>query len=380
MVHKRLNEVDALRGFALFGICVVNVPFLALPFAQMMMPPTSLPDQIATTLTELLFQGKFFLIFSFLFGWGAAPALGTPPEGTRYARRIAALAVIGLLHALLVFHGDILLLYALLAALLWPLRHLTPRQLVRMAIASAVIGAIVLAALALALSQPLTESTATIPGFLGTFTDATAARFTEWRLAFPFILLFNGPLAFGAFALGLSAARTGFLQPGHPTYLALRAFARRWWPAAIALNLPYVLSQTGALGDGLWALAGFASLALAAPALSLCYVIAVIEASRAGWFGDGATAAGRLSLSAYIGEGLLAGLIFNGYGLALYGQLGQATLFAVAVAIYLIIHLTAIQWTRSLGQGPMERILSRLIGSRLSPAAPPAPRGDPGHS
>jgi uncharacterized protein len=374
MMHKRLNEVDALRGFALFGICVVNVPFLALPLAEMMVPPTSLPDQIAGALTELLFQGKFFLIFSFLFGWGAAPALGTLPEGTRYARRIAALAAIGLLHALLVFHGDILLLYALLAALLWPLRHLTPRNLTRLAIASAVIGAIVLAALALALSQPLTAATTT-PGFLGTFTQATAARFAEWRLAFPFILLFNGPLAFGAFALGLAAARTGFLTTGHPTYLALRALARRWWPAAIALNLPYVLSQTGALGDGLWALAGFASLALAAPALSLCYVIAVIEASRAGWLGGWAAAAGRLSLSAYIGEGLLAGLLFNGYGFALYGQLGQASLFAIAVAIYLTIHLTAILWTRSLGQGPMERILSRLIGRRLSPAAPPSDRG-----
>ena len=67
----RAGEVDAIRGLALLGICVVNVPFLAQPLDRMLERPVG-ADLVAQIAVEWLFQGKFFVLFSFLFGWGFA--------------------------------------------------------------------------------------------------------------------------------------------------------------------------------------------------------------------------------------------------------------------------------------------------------------------
>lgn len=92
---------------ALIGICIVNVPFMALPLEAFFTPPTMLPDRIATFLVESFLQLKFFLLFSFIFGWGMAiQARSAQSKGQdfkpRYFRRMAGLALFGVLHAIFV--------------------------------------------------------------------------------------------------------------------------------------------------------------------------------------------------------------------------------------------------------------------------------------
>ena len=82
-------EVDTIRTFALIGICIVNIPFLGLTVSQQLVPPKKPFDQAAVFAVEALFQGKFFLIFSFLVGWGmhiqdqAAARMLIEPERVR---------------------------------------------------------------------------------------------------------------------------------------------------------------------------------------------------------------------------------------------------------------------------------------------------------
>lgn len=373
-MRKRLPEVDALRGAALLGICVVNVPFLALPNAQALTGDWSGIDALAAWTIEWLFQGKFFLLFSFLFGWGAAGALGEPPAPGRHARRLLGLLLIGTLHAALVFHGDILILYAILGAALWPLRRLGARALVRVALATVPVAAILHGLLGWAVHLPLPlGADAHAAGYLGSVGDALGARLVDWGLTLPFIMAFNGPLAFGAFALGLAAARTGFLDGTSRAYERLRAAVPALLPVALLLNAGYAAAQGGLLGAGWLAAGGAALLAPGAPALSACLLVGVVEASRRGRLGRGAEAAGRMSLTAYVAEGVVAGLVFNGYGLGLYGQLGPAALLPTALGIYAAVHLLALAWQRALGQGPLERLLARIVdGPRR-----PAPRARP---
>ena len=66
----RNTSVDLIRAAALIGICVVNLIFLGLPADALLQTPLTAADRFAADLVQALFEGKFFLLFSFLFGWG----------------------------------------------------------------------------------------------------------------------------------------------------------------------------------------------------------------------------------------------------------------------------------------------------------------------
>ena len=116
---RRLPALDAVRGIALLGILVVNLPALTLPLAASGLPdPTDAWDIAAWVPVKLLFETKFLVLFSLLFGMGAALQQGSAEArgqafGPAWRKRMGVLAIIGLLHAWLVWSGDILLHYAL---------------------------------------------------------------------------------------------------------------------------------------------------------------------------------------------------------------------------------------------------------------------------
>jgi uncharacterized protein len=362
----RVQEADVLRGFALFGICVVNLPFLAAPMADMLTPPALLTDRIASFIVELLFQGKFFVLFSFLFGWGFGAQLASAERGGRqalpyYARRLLGLLLIGVAHAVLVFHGDILVLYAILGALLWPLRSLSIRSLLIISGALLTLGfcALFLLAAAISAAEPISAPAAALT-YLGSYSDGVRQRILDWQEAFVFVAIFNGPLALAAFCAGLAAFRTKFFEAGSSSYARfMRALP---WIAAPALigNFIYALSVNGALGEGWAAALGFSGLAFAGPCLAALYLAGFVSAARRSRHTDWIARMGRMSLTAYVGEGVIAGFIFNGYGLALYGSLGALALLGVAVLVYLAAHWLCSLWLLHRSAGPLESVL-RLI-------------------
>ena len=133
---RRLPALDAVRGIALLGILVVNLPALTLPLAASGLPdPTDAWDIAAWVPVKLLFETKFLVLFSLLFGMGAALQQGSAEArgqafGPAWRKRMGVLAIIGLLHAWLVWSGDILLHYALVGLFLPPLLRLSDRVLV----------------------------------------------------------------------------------------------------------------------------------------------------------------------------------------------------------------------------------------------------------
>lgn len=375
---SRNPEVDTLRGLALFGICVVNVLFMAQPLEQTLIRQSGI-DGFAQFAVEWLFQGKFFILFSFLFGWGFALQMASNREGIspriRFLRRLASLALIGVLHATLVFFGDILVLYAILGLPLLLVSRATPRRLMIIALLLLPVAALALFVLTQAFAD-LSASTqlgSGANGYLGTFLEGVYQRLRDWPSAFIFNLLFNGPLAFAAFCSGLAAAKSGFLERESATYESLRK--RVWMLLAVGLpgNAMFALAAGGELGDGLLGAIAFASLAFFGPCLAAVYLIAAIEAARRNLFQGATVAAGRMSLTAYVLEGILAGVIFNGYGIGLYGSVGALGCFAIAVLIYACTHLFADLWFRAFGLGPLERVLRRLTNGPARPA--PSDRG-----
>ena len=151
-VKKRFVVLDALRGFALLGIILANFPEFSLwtfqtPEALEQLPAPAL-DRALRFLLYVFVDGKFYTIFSILFGIGFCIIIGNimrrsplgpdgKPQTLRgfliFYRRMTVLAIIGLCHMLLIWSGDILLLYALMGMLLPLFWSCTDRALLRWA-------------------------------------------------------------------------------------------------------------------------------------------------------------------------------------------------------------------------------------------------------
>jgi uncharacterized membrane protein YeiB len=127
---ERIQALDVVRGFALIGIFLMNIEWFNRPIAELGMglPHTGGIDGLAGYLIYILVQGKFWTMFSFLFGMGFAVMLARAERAGRsflvpYIRRIAALAAFGALHHIFLWAGDILFSYAVAALclllLLW---------------------------------------------------------------------------------------------------------------------------------------------------------------------------------------------------------------------------------------------------------------------
>lgn len=116
---KRVDEIDIIRGFALFGVLLVNLTMIdATLFSMKSIPFNSLSgmEYIAAWSIRLLAQGKFYTIFSFLFGLGFFYFLRKESSDVvinRFEKRLYALLVLGTLHTIFIWHGDILHVYAL---------------------------------------------------------------------------------------------------------------------------------------------------------------------------------------------------------------------------------------------------------------------------
>src|SRR6187399_2260030 len=139
---ERMDVLDVLRGVAVLGILLVNVEsFIGYGFLSAsagLAPPGSDRDPLSAFLVEFLVQGKFYCLFSFLFGVGFAVfmqrASARGIDAVRlFRRRLLGLLLIGLIHSLLIWYGDILTTYALIGFGLIPFVRKDDRRVLRAA-------------------------------------------------------------------------------------------------------------------------------------------------------------------------------------------------------------------------------------------------------
>jgi len=133
---QRIVVLDAVRGLALFGILMVNAPLFFWPSQFIPLggiPAPTFVDDAATTLVRFGFEGKFFTIFSLLFGIGVALQLSRGHSAWLIVRRLVLLALFGAVHVTLFWWGDILLHYGVLGLALVATRRWSAPRLVRTA-------------------------------------------------------------------------------------------------------------------------------------------------------------------------------------------------------------------------------------------------------
>lgn len=367
---QRSVEVDVIRGLALFGICVVNIPFLAMPINQVLERQTGF-DGVVQFIVEWLFQGKFFLLFSFLFGWGLALQLNSRSAGNnpkrRFIRRLLALFLMGVIHAVFIFFGDIIILYSILGLPLLLISHFEAAKLIKVAktITAGAFALLILVGFGLSDLNTTSELGRNSSGYLGNVYESVVARVNDLPTTLSFNLFFNGPLAFAAFCCGLAAAKIGFFERGNAVYEMLRKRFWRLLTIGLVGNLLFASGFAGLVENPLIRSLFFASIAFFGPCLSCAYLIAAIEVARRTQLKRGLIAAGQMSLTVYILEGVLAGILFNGYGFGLYGKFGAVGCFLVALCIFALTHLFAHIWLSFFKLGPLEKILRLMTNGKV---------------
>jgi uncharacterized protein len=363
--NERQPLPDQLRGVALLGIAVVNTPFLAISINGYTPESTvGTLDRLTAFAMVAFAQGKFYLLFSFLFGYSLTLLLRRPGvEGLRrYRRRLVGLAVLGILHGVFFFLGDILLSYAILGAALLFFLPRSDRFALRTAAVSYVVALALLTLVVVSVAgEPPGTSVEAFDGsgaldeaLGGSFLDGAAARAQALPGALLFLALFNYAQVFAMFLLGLVAGRRGLLA----TPERFRTLWTRLLALAAVVGVPLGVTagllahgpgEPTVLRDVLSAAISFGS----APALTGGYVaaIALLTHHRALRL---FVPAGRMSLTGYLGESIIMSAIFCGWGLGWFGRLGAFRAALVGLAVWAALDLFAHLWLKRYRFGPFE--------------------------
>jgi uncharacterized protein len=393
---ERVVALDVMRGFAVFGILLMNIVPLSGAWMFNLGDRTTLPgawlDPASEFFLEFFAHAKFYSLFSLLFGVGfaifldRATARGVDPSRL-FRRRLTGLLIIGLVHSILIWFGDILNVYALLGFLLLPFRNRSDRQVLKWAgIVWAGPIAIYIVALAitvaLGIKAPPAGAGEALPPFLAEAVRAFASggylavvkgnivfTIAGWvrRIVTLFILRM-----FSMFLLGLWAARVGVFR--HPErHEALLRHACAW-----GLILGGPASAIGAwMGDPgvafipnvnglIWTILqsiGSTGLCVfyAAGLTLLCQKPAWLARLRP------LASVGSCALSNYLLQSILSIIIFYGLGFGLFSHVSIVVSLVIAVAIYAFQIVLTRVWLARAQYGPAEWLWRRFTYGRWAP-------------
>ena len=378
---KRDTAPDVLRGFALLGILVVNIQFMGLNSDQGARGEWTqgFANGSATFLIAALFAGKFYLLFSFLFGYSSNYLIRNDRSNrARWIKRCLVLIGFGALHFTFLWHGDIIFLYGLFGLLLNFFFFRADRTLkiwTRIIFSISTIFILLVGALTFIveyfLEEDLGSSTETSLDEIlrnGTFLGSIPARLELWLLSISSGIFLQGGLAFAAFLLGVRLARSNFLSS--PIDKAANSSLIK---KGLVFGLPIQIiaaviliqnEQASEPSESIYLISLFAAV-VAAPLLSMFYVGVIRQLVEEKphlvlWMRP----AGKMSLTIYISQSVITSLIFGPWGLGLFQDLQTWQVFILAFAIWLLLSYLAALWLKTFKQGPLENLVSSLTRNR----------------
>jgi uncharacterized protein len=407
---ERMQIVDSLRGFALLGILLVNMGLFIHPFHTILFPPdpgTPLLDQAASWLIRLLAEGKFYSLFSLLFGLGFAIQFGRAqvrnlPIVPLYMRRMFFLLLFGAIHAFFIWTGDILIVYALLGFVLILFRKARPRTLLiwigiiltgYFLLMTMWLGFIELGRMdpgaAAEINQILAEQERLFRSDIeqayeaygqGSFAEVTRYRMREYFSILSFAAVGMLPGVFMMFLVGLYFGKRRLFDSVEENLPFFRKIT--WWGLAIGLpaNLIYAsLMATGIsrLDINLPMYVATLGQIVGGPALCLFYVGALTLLSRRQPWADRLqilAPVGRMALTNYLLQSIVCTFIFYGYGLGLFGQVGAAVGLVLTLVIYGLQIPFSHWWMARFRYGPFEWLWRTLSYMQWQPLTAPSYR------
>ena len=356
-VSERYPALDLLRGFALFGVLMVNLQsFFRISVFEHILhfhSDAGAANHAIDFAVAWFLEFKAIALFSVTFG--ASLAIQAERAGRRgvwseafLARRFLILFALGMVHMVLVSNVDILVLYSVCGLLIVPLLRLPAVIVVLAGLAAVFLPApLTWVGPSLPPEPVLREHAANATRIYGqgNFAAILAFRWHETKELIVPLLLGVAQRTFGLMLIGVSVWRSGVLRQA-------QSHRRLLWAIGVVAGAIAVIAPGSELP------------------LAVAYAAALVAWQRSesctGWLAPVA-ALGRMALSNYLAQSIIFGLIFYGYGFGLFRRLTPALAAVLGVAVYASQLAFSSWWLNRYRFGPVEWLWRSLTYGRRQP-------------
>ena len=382
---RRLVTIDILRGFALFGVLLVNMGL----FKSTLFYWDKAPGDYAESLNiffawsvELLAEGKFYPIFSFLFGLGfylfAARAKAKGLEAIPlYRRRIFGLLIMGFIHLFFIWSGDILHIYAITGFILLKLSHISDKNIKKLIIVLFCLSLVLQGGIKFSESMVLEGEVETEMGLdpqeerlalkesaLSTYQQGNFVEILRFRLfnEVPYVLLnlfFSLPDILFLFLLGLYVGRKKILaEIPHHAGLLKKTLKRCFTVGVSGMIVYYFLRASFLEVTPLWQ-SSIETMVFYAASISIAvaYIALISLLTQKDLFSKllhPLSYVGRMALTNYLTQSIICVSLFYGYGAGWFGQVSVVQGVLLTVAIYAVQIFWSWAWLTYYQFGPFE--------------------------
>ena len=403
--QQRIVTLDIVRGFALLGILIMNMPGFVSSFfieADGSHLWSSQVDRGAELLRDMLFSGKFNSMFSLLFGIGFTIQFArmeqlAPGNAVQlYLRRLLVLLAVGLIHAMFFWTGDVLHVYAILGLLLLlVLRHASDRTIVGLIVLLLLYPAFSGVTRLLVVTPEVTaglvaqakafEASNNLAYGQGTFVQAAHEHMREFVYFYDNVWSLWGTLGFyvqmaTTMLLGVLVGRHRLAQRIPELLPAISRI--QWWALGIglvcALTFGIIFEIQRVPGPTPLKVLGSLAYTISRPSLMIFYVLTIVRlAQLPAWQSRFApiAAAGKMPLTNYLMQSLICTTLMYGWGFGLWGTVGPAVQLLLACAIFFLVQVPlSVLWLRRFEYGPLEYLwrVATYGRMRFKPVGVPA--------
>ncbi len=398
---ERILILDILRGLAIFGILMVNMPLMYEPMTRMLIganPDASVSQIISESFIKVFFEGKFYVIFSMLFGFGFFIFMNKKNEDGSgivpvFIRRLFVLLLFGFTHLLFLWAGDILIFYALFGFILLLFRKSSDKKVFRWAVSLAIVPTVLITLsvllITLASQDPeiktmmdadmqkgveelhLLAENASQTYSTGTYTEMISMRLQEYQALLPAIAFFY-PVVMAMFLLGFLAAKKGIIH-NYKDHIPFFKKLLRWGLGiGIVASALYAVSFRNAVATvpDEWSMLSTIMHAAGGIFLGLFYISAVVllfNSGKAEFLKNYFAPVGKMALTNYLAHSLICALLFHSYGLGLFGKVEVWQGIILTIIIFILQILFNRWWLKRFLFGPLEWLWRSLTYLKLQP-------------
>ncbi|MEK4424165.1 DUF418 domain-containing protein [Solibacillus sp. FSL K6-1523] len=379
--QERIATLDVLRGFSLLGILLVNMFGFYLPMPHIASLEdwfTSAQDIILQQLLDIYVQSSFYPLFSMLFGYGLAMQfLKAKASGTNFykfaPKRMVILFCVGMIHAVLIWWGDILATYAFCGIFLIALIRLPAKWLLFIAIVvnglyhSTMLGLYALTGIfnqsMEVLSVDITAIQNAITAYgVGTWTDTFMQRLDDLAVQMnPFMWISALFTILPYMLIGAAFAKWKLIERAREKLVTWFVLAIVGLGIGIYLKaLPIASAQTYGYE--------YLQVFVGGPILAIGYIAVVVLMCLlpiAVKILAPIAKAGRMSMTLYIMQSIICTTLFYHWGFGLFGQVDVQMGIYIAIALFIVQILFAELWFSKFKQGPLEAAIKRLTYGKI---------------
>lgn len=387
-LNQRIQLLDMLRGLAIFGILMVNMQLFYQPLTTMMTNTPAeggISGQFSEMFIKFFFEGKFYIMFSLLFGYGFYVFMNkSTQEGESiiplFRKRVFFLLIFGMLHVAFIWAGDILVYYALFGFILILFRKVSNRGLIKWAVWLALIPTLLVSIFALfigmAMQSPevgdqmvagMNESSVVMQQKVadaaavyatGSYMEILNVRLWEYSMLLPGIVFFY-PMVMAMFLIGFWAGRKGLLK-NYKDYLPFFRKVALWgFILGVPLSLVYIYTYANMQRQmpDLYSVFNTIGSTLGGFLLSLFYISSLVlltAANKTQTLQRLLSPVGRMALTNYLLQSLICTTIFYSYGFGMFGTITPLEGILLTVLIFSLQIPLSIVWLKHFNYGPME--------------------------